>query len=271
MKKSETPEVQARQPERGEDLSFVHRARSANGAGRKGPTVGTRALRTREHLLNTARQTFLKQGYDATSIDSIAEAAGVSRASVYTYFSSKSELLREMGSSGVATSFSILSSLGDLPQDWDLDDISAWVQRYFDFLEDHGGYMLVWLQAARSDEQLRELGMRGSMRAARLASDAMRKLGAPTDEEPHVQGLALMALLDRFWYHWRITKAPLEASDVHQGLARMLAAMLRPAQAEPKRKTKPRAKPKAEAAAAVAKKTAPAAKAAPPAKRTKKA
>ncbi|MFD2780600.1 TetR family transcriptional regulator [Novosphingobium pokkalii] len=38
--------------------------------------MGTRALRTREHLLNTARQTFLKQGYDATSIDSIAEAAG---------------------------------------------------------------------------------------------------------------------------------------------------------------------------------------------------
>jgi hypothetical protein len=132
-----------------------------------------------------------------------------------------------MGSSGVATSYTILSSLGDLPEDWDLDDLGGWIQRYFDFLEDHGGFMLVWLQAARSDEKLRKLGMRGSMHAASLASEAMRKLGAPRDEDPHVQGLALMALLDRFWYHWRITKAPLQASAVTHGLARMIAAMLR--------------------------------------------
>jgi hypothetical protein len=37
-----------------------------------------------------------------------------------------------------------------------------------------------------------------------------------------------MALLDRFWYHWRITKAPLKEGDVIRGLARMVAAMLRP-------------------------------------------
>lgn len=176
----------------------------------------------------TARQTFMRQGYDATSIENIAEAAGVSRASVYTYFSSKSEILREMGSSGVATSFSVLASLGDLPEDWVLNDVGTWVERYFDYLEDHGGYMLVWLQAARSDDQLRQLGMRGSMRAARLAGEAMRKLGAPANGDPHVQGLALMALLDRFWYHWRITKAPLKDSDVVSGLAGMIAAMLRP-------------------------------------------
>jgi len=185
-------------------------------------------MKTRQHLLAAARQTFMRQGYDATSIEHIAEAAGVSRASVYTYFSSKGEILREMGSSGVATSFSILASLGDLPRQWKTSDIEGWVERYFDFLEDHGGYLLVWLQAARSDDQLRELGMRGSMRAARLGSEAMRKLGAPADGDPHVQGLALMALLDRFWYHWRITKAPLKDAAVIHGLARMIAAMLRP-------------------------------------------
>lgn len=242
MKKTGRPGRRTTEQHRNEDLSFVQRARGANGNGKDVPAVGTRALRTREHLLNTARQTFLRQGYDATSIESIAEAAGVSRSSVYTYFSSKSELLLEMGSSGVATSFAILAALGDLPADWDLDDISGWVQRYFDFLEDHGGYMLVWLQAARSDEQLRELGMRGSMRAARLASEAMRRLGAPADGDPHVQGLALMALLDRFWYHWRITKAPLEAGDVIRGLALSVAAMLSSEEPRGRHPAKPAAK-----------------------------
>lgn len=242
MRKSGRPAQ--RSPDRNEDLSFVQRARGSNGNGngQNRPAVGTRALRTREHLLNTARQTFLRQGYDATSIESIAEAAGVSRSSVYTYFSSKSELLLEMGSSGVANSFAILASLGDLPVDWSVDDISRWVQRYFDFLEDHGGYMLVWLQAARSDEQLRELGMRGSMRAARLASEAMRRIGAPTDGDPHVQGLALMALLDRFWYHWRITKAPLDARDVIRGLALSIAAMLSSEEPRGRRPVETRAK-----------------------------
>jgi len=194
----------------------------------------------------TARQTFLRQGYDATSIENIAEAAGVSRSSVYTYFSSKTELLLEVGTTGIATSFSILSSLGDLPEDWTLEDIDGWVRRYFEFLEDHGGYMLVWLQAARSDEQLRDLGMRGSMRAARLASEAMRKLGAPSDEDPHVQGLALMALLDRFWYHWRITKAPLEAADVTRGLARAIGAMLRADELSRRRETTGKARQRPE-------------------------
>jgi AcrR family transcriptional regulator len=228
VSKSEPSPHRNPEQERADGMSFVQRARGANGPGRQSPSIGTRAMKTRQHLLATARQTFMRQGYDATSIENIAEAAGVSRASVYTYFSSKSEILREMGSSGVATSFSVLAALGDLPRQWKTSDIAAWVERYFDYLEDHGGYMLVWLQAARSDDELRELGMRGSMRAARLATDAMRKLGAPSDGDPHVQGLALMALLDRFWYHWRITKAPLKEGDVIRGLARMVAAMLRP-------------------------------------------
>lgn len=216
-------------PEAAHNRSFVVRARSSNGPGKAAgnPAVGTRALRTREHLIATARQVFLRLGYDATSIESIAEAAGVSRASVYTYFSSKRDVLLEVGTSGVSTSFAMLSSLGDLPENWDVDDVDEWVKRYFGFLEDHGGYMLVWLQAARSDENLRNMGMRGSMRAARLAGAAMRKLGAPTDGDPMVQGLALMALLDRFWYHWRITKVPIKSREATRGLARMITAIIR--------------------------------------------
>jgi AcrR family transcriptional regulator len=43
-------------------------------------------------LLKIARQIFAKKGYDATSMMSIAEAAGISKASVFHHYPSKEEL-----------------------------------------------------------------------------------------------------------------------------------------------------------------------------------
>lgn len=43
-------------------------------------------------LLKIARQIFAKKGYDATSMMSIAEAAGISKASVFHHYSSKEKL-----------------------------------------------------------------------------------------------------------------------------------------------------------------------------------
>jgi AcrR family transcriptional regulator len=48
--------------------------------------------KTREKLLATAKQSFLRDGYVATSLDQIAEAAGFSKGAVYSNFESKDEL-----------------------------------------------------------------------------------------------------------------------------------------------------------------------------------
>lgn len=44
-------------------------------------------------MLDAARQLFLHQGYDLTSMDQVARAAGVSKATVYAHFISKEQLL----------------------------------------------------------------------------------------------------------------------------------------------------------------------------------
>ena len=49
--------------------------------------------RTRETLIRVAMQLFLKQGYEETTIDQIAEAAGVGRRTFFRYFASKDLLL----------------------------------------------------------------------------------------------------------------------------------------------------------------------------------
>ena len=51
---------------------------------------------TRQHLLDAGFGLFRDRGYEATTIAAIAEAAGMSRASFFRYFSSKQALALDL-------------------------------------------------------------------------------------------------------------------------------------------------------------------------------
>lgn len=55
-----------------------------------------RVSRKREHILYAARQVFLDHGYEGASVDAIATAAQVSKATVYSHFADKQALFSEM-------------------------------------------------------------------------------------------------------------------------------------------------------------------------------
>jgi AcrR family transcriptional regulator len=57
------------------------------------PSVGRPRATTHQELLAIARGLFLERGYNATSMKSIAQAAGISRTSLFTYFRSKGDLI----------------------------------------------------------------------------------------------------------------------------------------------------------------------------------
>lgn len=48
---------------------------------------------TREHIAEVALRLFLENGYDATSLDHIAAAAGISRRTIFAYFKSKDDIV----------------------------------------------------------------------------------------------------------------------------------------------------------------------------------
>ena len=56
-------------------------------------TRQTSKAMTRERLLGEARRLFRERGYAATSLEQIAEAAGVTKGAIYGHFSSKEDLL----------------------------------------------------------------------------------------------------------------------------------------------------------------------------------
>src|ERR1700691_1391867 len=49
--------------------------------------------KSREKILSAALELFGNKGYDATSIDSIAKKAGISKGLIYNYFESKKSIL----------------------------------------------------------------------------------------------------------------------------------------------------------------------------------
>ena len=51
---------------------------------------------TKQEILDVALELFSRQGYEATSISSIADAVGIRKASLYSHFSSKQVILDEI-------------------------------------------------------------------------------------------------------------------------------------------------------------------------------
>jgi TetR/AcrR family transcriptional regulator, mexJK operon transcriptional repressor len=63
-------------------------------------------------ILDTARRMFLEQGYDATSLDDVAAASGVSKTTVYNNFEDKAALFSAVVLSVTERAEQIISELG---------------------------------------------------------------------------------------------------------------------------------------------------------------
>jgi AcrR family transcriptional regulator len=53
------------------------------------------AEQTRQQILDTAQRLFAERGYDATSLQMIADEMGITKAAVYYYFPAKADILSE--------------------------------------------------------------------------------------------------------------------------------------------------------------------------------
>ena len=191
---------------------------------RPGTELGPRASRTIASILDATRELLLARGYAGTTIDEIARSAGVSRASFYTYFPSKRDVLLALGTNSGSTALVLINALNDLPADWTVRDIEDWVAQYFAFLDEQGSFVFAWTQAAHEDEEIRLAGMRGHLKLCRQLGRAFAALGGTTGEDPVESGLLVSSMLERSWAYAQLYVGTVERADLCRTLARVLAA-----------------------------------------------
>jgi len=102
---------------------------------------------TRERLLDAASTVFARKGFAATSIDEIAEAAGVTKGAVYSNFDSKEDLVRTVLDERLERRFRDIAD--DVPADGSLaDEANRASEQFGRLLEEERDAVLLGLEFA---------------------------------------------------------------------------------------------------------------------------
>lgn len=94
-------------------------------------------LATRDRITQAARTVFARSGYVATSIDDIAAEAGVSRATLYLHFSSKSDLLAAAFEPLQVETAELTNALLSVLMHGSRDDLRTWIATTLLWLTKH--------------------------------------------------------------------------------------------------------------------------------------
>ncbi len=197
----------------------------------RGPasTVGPRAQRTTALIMDKAREVFLAKGYHGLRIDDIADAAGVSRASFYTYFPSKRDLLVALGQQTFEATDRALTDIDALEEHWTRDSAYELVRIYMRMLEEHGAFILVWSQATYGDEELARAGVKARLATGRHLGRLFQRVNrgaVGADDDPARVGLAVLVMIDRYWSYWRVNNFPFSEEQVVETLGDIVAAII---------------------------------------------
>lgn len=97
-------------PDNGSVMDMGREGRRGNRVGR--PSARERKPYNLDALLDVAVRVFLERGYDGSSLDQVARAAGITKASIYYHVRGKEELLLR----GVGRAFDALFAVLEQPQ-----------------------------------------------------------------------------------------------------------------------------------------------------------
>ncbi|MBU6245952.1 MAG: TetR/AcrR family transcriptional regulator [Actinomycetales bacterium] len=177
-------------------------ATSASPASGRSP-LSARGQRTRERLLLAARTVFEERGFDGTRMGDIAEAAGVSHGTVYTWFPTKVDVLH-------AVAASMTEAMGDSLRTTDDVDAARRIaianERYFAAYRSCARLLEVVQQAAVVDETFRDILVDLRRSHVERVARAIRRMQAEgiaaRDLDAHTSAAALCGMVEGFARHW---------------------------------------------------------------------
>ena len=163
------------------------------------------AARRRRQLLEVAVDVFAERGFHGTSMDEVAEAAGVTKPVLYQHFDSKRELFLELledvgGYLVSAVTAAVGGAAGPRQQ------VEAGFEAYFEFVtEQTNAFRLLFGSGSRRDEEFSEVVRRvEDVMAAAVASLIETDISA---DHRQLLGYGIVGLAEVTSRHW--------ASSVH--------------------------------------------------------
>jgi AcrR family transcriptional regulator len=196
-----------------------------------------RSQAQRLRLIEAAIGVFAEKGYDATTVDAVCRACGVSKGAVYTYFASKEELLLAASGHVFEERFRALHDV------WRREPGAAGIE---DVLEDFADSLL------HSDRSFLRLWVEGFLVAGRIPALATMKttyhhrFGAllvdvlqsaqraghlSPDLDAALAADSLMALADGLMLHLLVPELGADADRAVRGMREILAPLSRGEQA----------------------------------------
>ena len=188
--------------------------------------LNSKALATKQLILDAARGLFLERGYAGTRIEHIASACGLSRGALYAYFGSKLEIFETLGTSTYKSQLAVIALLAELPTPCERSDVRGWVSEYFDFMAEHGAFMLSSAQGGPQQPEFRERVLALTVRTAKRLGQQIQQHSGRTGESDVARGLVAMSALERSWFYVYGLQLPVKSDDVLEADTDMLYRLL---------------------------------------------
>jgi len=159
-----------------------------------------------ELIFRAAAVRFGEDGYSETTMESIAEEAGVSKGTLYYYFDSKEDLFFELLLSWIEKFEDRWGGLGDEESSVDeLEEFHLAMMATVDEIASFGKLMLeFWANASRKkklEEILNDLLGEYRQRTAEVIEAGIEE-GTFREVNPWQASSALVAAYDGLWFHW---------------------------------------------------------------------
>ncbi|GAA4081456.1 TetR/AcrR family transcriptional regulator [Streptomyces xanthochromogenes] len=190
----------------------------------------TRRQATRQKLYEAAVTLIAEQGFSATTVDEIAERAGVAKGTVYYNFKSKTELFEELLRHGVGLLTASLQAAADETDErggTKVEALDAMIRAGLDFIHRYPAFTQLYvaelwrtnrawqstlLVVRREAVAVVETVLRDAVGAGELSEEIDIPLTAAA-----LVGMVLVAALD-----WQAFQSERSLDDVHAALSRLL-------------------------------------------------
>jgi AcrR family transcriptional regulator len=164
-----------------------------------------------EGILSAAKKVFSRKGYEATTMEDIAQEAGFGKASLYFYFQGKEEVFLSLIKDGMERQKNLLKQVMD-SQLSNVEKLKALISKYFEYVEENKDFIRIvhsesqklyatTLEKVRSSiirEHKNTMGGIASIIKEGIKSGEFRKI------EPTIAAVSLMGIVRSVIFNWFI-------------------------------------------------------------------